>query len=230
MGSTDYAAAHQDAFQRLDGLLSGLGHHDLETVVPACPEWSVLDVARHLTGLAVDCSGETLPAADDWEEEVMDRRHVHARAAMNLADLLGEWSLAGPGFERTLANVDPRMAGAIVGEYACHEHDVRSAIGAPGARTSLCTTVATDTYINALLARVQAADLPGLRVHAGSNQWGPSPAEAQNAVSGEAFEVFRAVTGRRTAEEIWALKWRGAAEPYLPVFSAFGIPEITLGE
>jgi uncharacterized protein (TIGR03083 family) len=222
--SVDYAAAHQDAFGRLEGLLRGLDPGQLEAAVPACPEWSVLDVARHLTGLAVDCCGETLPGPEDWSEEVMDRRHVDARRSMSLEEILDEWRQAGPGFEKTLGRVDPRMAGALVGEYACHEHDIRSAIRLPGARSSLCTTVATDSYITAMIARVETTDLPALQVNAGDRRWAPPAVQADNEVSGDAFEVFRAVTGRRTSEQIAALDWRGPADLYQPVFSAFGIP------
>ena len=232
MTSIDYPAAHRDAFERLDGFFRALGDRELETTVPACPHWSVLDVARHLTGLAVDCSVETLPGPQDWEEEVMDRRHVDARRGLRRSEVLEEWREASPGFEKTLANVDPRMAGAIVGEYACHEHDVRGAVGRPGARSSLCTVVATDVFVNALLHRVGAAGLPVLQVHTSERKWGAPPGVTVNEVSGDPFELFRAITGRRTAAQIQALDWRGpgAADAYLPVFSAFGIPESAIDE
>jgi uncharacterized protein (TIGR03083 family) len=233
MTSTDYSAAHKDAFERMEGLFRTLSDRELETVVPACPHWSVLDVARHLTGLAVDCSTETLPAPEDWEEEVMDRRHVDARRDLRLSEVLAEWKKASPGFEKTLANIDPRMAGALVGEYACHEHDVRGAVGRPGARSSLGTVVATDVFVNALLHRVGAAGLPALQVHAGERVWGPAPGVAITEVGGDPFELFRTVTGRRTAEQIQALDWHspaGGGNVYLTVFSAFGIPESAIDE
>ncbi|HLG68434.1 MAG TPA: maleylpyruvate isomerase N-terminal domain-containing protein, partial [Acidimicrobiales bacterium] len=151
MGSMDHPTAHHDAFERLEGFLRGLSGPELETIVPACPRWSVLDVVRHLTGLAVDCSGDTLPGPEDWDEETMDRRHVDARGAMDLGELLEEWREASPGFEKALGRIDSSMAGLIVGEYACHEHDVRGALRRPGARGSLCVRVATDTYVDRLL-------------------------------------------------------------------------------
>lgn len=233
MTSIDYPAAHRESFERLDGFFRVLSDRELETTVPACPHWSVLDVARHLTGLAVDCSVETLPGPEDWEEEVMDRRHVDARRGLGLDEVLEEWREASPGFEKTLANVDPRMAGAIVGEYACHEQDVRGAVGRPGARSSVCTVVATDVFVNALLHRVGAAGLPTLQVHAGELTWGAPPGDAGSEVRGDSFDLFRAITGRRTAEQIRALDWRGpvgAADAYLTAFSAFGIPASAIEE
>jgi uncharacterized protein (TIGR03083 family) len=230
MDVIDYPAAHRDALERLDGFLRELDQHQRETLVPACPQWNVLDIARHLTGLAVDCSGDTLPAPADWEEETMDRRHVDARRGMTLEEVLEEWKEAGPGLEHTLGRIDPRMAGAIAGEYACHEHDVRAALHRPGARTTLCTAAAMDAYVNALLRRVEAGGLPALEVRAGDQRWGTEGGGAATQVAGDPFEIFRAVTGRRTADQIRAFEWRGDADPYLPVFSAFGVPDSPLAE
>ena len=229
MSATDYAAVHRDARPRVTELVGTLDDADLVRMVPACPGWTVLDVTRHLTGLAVDLSGETLPGPEDWVEEVMDRRHIDGRQGMSLPDVLDEWQGAAPGFEKTLGTVDARMAGAVMGEYACHEHDIRGALGRPGARTTLCTNVATDTFINAMLGRAEAAHLPALQVHAGDRRWGAPDGVAVAKVSGEPFELFRAVTGRRTVEQIRALDWDGDAEPYISVFSAFGTATASLG-
>jgi hypothetical protein len=76
MEQLDYPAAHADAFQRLVRRFGNLDDMKGEIEVPACPHWSVLDVARHRTGSAVDCSGEKLPNPEDWEEAVMDSRPV----------------------------------------------------------------------------------------------------------------------------------------------------------
>ena len=230
MNSTDYAAVHEDAFERLADLLKRLDDRDIETAVPACPGWTVLDVTRHLTGLVVDMAGETLPGPEDWVEEVMDRRHVDGRRGMSLTEVLDEWQGAAPGFEKTLTNIDGRMAGAIMGEYACHEHDIRGALGRPGARTSLCTTTATDTFLTAFIGRADAAGLPPIHVRAGDRSWGAADGQAVATLTGDPFEMFRAVTGRRTLEEIRSLGWQGDAEPYLSVFSAFGIPDTSLAE
>ncbi len=230
MSATDYAAVHRDARPRVTELVGTLDDVDLVRMVPAYPGWTVLDVTRHLTGLAVDLSGETLPGPEDWVEEVMDRRHIDGRQGMSLPDVLDEWQGAAPGFEKTLGTVDARMAGAVMGEYACHEHDIRGALGRPGARTTLCTNVATDTFINAMLGRAEAAHLPALQVHAGDRRWGAPDGVAVAKVSGEPFELFRAVTGRRTVEQIRALDWDGDAEPYISVFSAFGTATASLGE
>lgn len=108
----------------------------------------------------------------------MDRRHTDGRRGMSLTEVLDEWQGAAPGFEKTLANVDGRMAGAIMGEYACHEHDVRGALVRPGARTTLCTRVATATFLSAFLARVDTAGLQPLRVTAGARVWGAQDGRA----------------------------------------------------
>ena len=66
-------------------------------------------------------------------------------------------------FEKTLGRVVPRMAGALVGEYASTSTTSRSTIRLSGARPSLGTTGATDTCVNGLLALIETADPPAFR-------------------------------------------------------------------
>jgi hypothetical protein len=49
-------------------------------------------------------------------------------------------------------------------------------------------------------------------------------------LSGEPVEVFRAITGGRTAEQVRGLAWRAALDDYESVFSDFGWPENGLDE
>ncbi len=70
------------------------------------------------------------------------------------------------------------------------------------------------------------AGLSPLRVIAGDLDLGGDDAAAT--VTAPAFDVLRAATGRRTADEIRGFEWKGEADPYVGVFAPFPLPEAPL--
>ncbi len=52
--------------------------------------------------------------------------------------------------------------------------------------------------------------------------------DAAATVTAPAFDVLRAATGRRTADEIRGFEWKGEADPYVGVFAPFPLPEAPL--
>ena len=80
ISATDYAAVHRDAMARVTELVGTLDDADLVRMVPACPGWTVLDVTRHLTGLAVDLSGRRCQAPRaGWRRSWIDDTSTVAR-------------------------------------------------------------------------------------------------------------------------------------------------------
>jgi hypothetical protein len=49
-------------------------------------------------------------------------------------------------------------------------------------------------------------------------------------VSAEAFELFRAISGRRSADQIRAMAWDGDPEPYVSTVSPYPLPDRALIE
>ena len=86
-----YAEAYQRGQTRVVQFMDG---RDPETAVPATPEWSALDVVRHLTGLSVDLSNLVLEgfASDEWTD-----RQVSSRREMSIDEVIAEWdNIIGP--------------------------------------------------------------------------------------------------------------------------------------
>lgn len=56
----------------------------------------------------------------------------------------------------------------------------------------------------------------------GGQSWASADGEVAAALSGSAFELLRAFTGRRSVEQVVAMDWTGSPEPYLAVVNPYG--------
>lgn len=108
--------------------------------------------------------------------------------------------------------------------------------------TSAQITARKETPVGEILEefRTQAAQLAGAierrtRNSPPSSSSGPrqvarGQGEPQATVTASDFELLRALTGRRTDDEIRALEWDGDPETFLRHFSMYGHPPRSLGE
>jgi hypothetical protein len=94
-----------------------------------------------------------------------------------------------------------------------HEHDIRTALGRPGARDVDAVAIGLDF----LLPRfVEAAGAAGVSVRVEVDGGGTVGSEdAATSVSASAFELMRALTGRRSIDQVRALVWEGDPEAVL---------------
>ena len=124
------------------------------TVAPATPDWTVHDLLAHLVGVTADIVSGNLDGVgtDAWAAA-----QVEARAATACDELLAEWNEHGPVVEE-MAGQFGRAAGQLVSDATTHEHDVRGALGAPGARDS--DAVAAELRVPRPVARGAARRAP----------------------------------------------------------------------
>jgi uncharacterized protein (TIGR03083 family) len=230
-------------------LVSGLSPDDAAKRAPACPEWSVHDVVAHLSGVCADVLAGNIEgvATDPWTAA-----QVETRRDWPLDKLLAEWTDVGPQVEAMAQFFPGRVGSQWVLDLHTHEHDIRHAIGAPGAKDSEGINVGVRFLVEVgVLSGVAVRGLPPLEIRAGDQQWvagtgepaaTDDPAaldEAVTAAAGavlmggeppvadvqpqavlkvEPFELFRALTGRRSQDQIRAYDWSVDPEPYLPLF------------
>jgi uncharacterized protein (TIGR03083 family) len=210
---TVYAAGRA----RVTDLVMSIDPVQAEAPVPACPEWSVHDVVAHLTGVCADILAGNIEgvATDPWTAA-----QVAPRRSRPLDEVLKEWSEIAPQVEAFADNFPGRAADQWVADLATHEHDVRGALSRPGARDSDAIEVGLDFLVTMFLeSSLAARSLPALRVRAGERQWvvggdGDALAELEAAP----FELFRALTGRRSPAQIRGYRWDGDPAVYLPAF------------
>jgi hypothetical protein len=144
-----------------------------------------------------------------------------------MAELLAEWDEVGPAFEQALGGAPEVMAGQAVFDAMTHEHDIRLALDAPGARESGAVAVAFDW---ASEGRTRAG-LPALRFVTEAGETVAGKGDPIATVTTSRFEVVRALTGRRTADEVAAFKWEPPQPPEtLLVTDMFVLCQAPIGE
>jgi uncharacterized protein (TIGR03083 family) len=248
----DVGEVYAEGRGRVCDLVLAIDVEDADRTVPTCPEWTVGNVVSHLVGICTDVLAGNIEgiATEPWTAA-----QVRARKGRPIPELVEEWSDVGPRVE-ALADQFPGHTGAQwATDLTTHEHDIRTAVGQPGARDSRGVEIGLDFLITVgLHAAVSARGLRPLVVQAGERSWvvgtGEAPAtgteqdvvraanervaatllstapvpagglldEPAIALSAPPFELFRALTGRRSAAQIMKLDWPVDPAPYLPAF------------
>ncbi len=206
-------AAYHDLRERVTVMLAGVDDADATVIrVDACPAWTVVDIAAHLCGVTVDILDGNL---DGVATEAWTASQVERLAPLGLAGILERWAEAGPVVESLAAGFPPGAAAQMVFDATTHEHDLRNALGQPGARDADSVLVGLGFMESAMDGFVRGAGLPALEVR--SPQWSAVMGDGEPEVEVEAstFELFRSFGGRRSESQIRSLAWTGDPGPYL---------------
>lgn len=223
-----YAEAYVRGQARVVGFMDG---RDVEINVPATPEWSALDVLRHLTGVSFDVLHRNFDgfASDEWTAE-----HLILRGHMSVDEVVTEWNdIIGPAsliLDRVesldLPSALPSAAGVIspkaipamaIGDLLHHEFDLRNAYGDTEGRGSLDVQFSAAGHVKSIRGNFSTNDLPTIRVEASDSGmgWDIGRDEPVAVLTASSFELMRAIGGRRTRGEMAALGWEGDPEPFL---------------
>jgi hypothetical protein len=97
-------------------------------------------------------------------------------------------------------------------------------------RESEATSLCLESAIYWLDMRLQAKSLPALRLRTGDDEWVIGDGIPAATVTAPKFELFRALSGRRSLEQIREFSWDGDPGPYLEVFSPFDPPVAAIVE
>ena len=206
-------------------LVLALDSGQLDAQVPATPLWTVLDVFAHVTGVAADNSIGRIEGAplEPWTQ-----RQVDERRGRTPVEIESEWSALGPTVEAMLEASGPALS-AMVMDVVMHHCDVMGALGIQAPRGDeglrLCLRAA-----NAIAPRIDAAGLPSLHIRTTGLDRVLGTGDAGISVSGDSYEIVRALFGRRSLDQIAAFDWSGDPTPYLSLFSFFTPRETALVE
>ena len=209
-------------------LVNDLDEEHARLVVPACPAWTVRDLLAHLSGIAVDASKGNLVGvgSDEWTQRQLDERKD-----MSMAELLTEWDGVADQIAGALDYFPKGAASLFVGDTVTHEHDMRLPLRRPGDRNSPAVDVALEGYVRWFGRRLKDRDMPAVKLEAEGHEWVAGAGEPAITVAAPTkFDLLRALTGRRTRDEIAGLGWSGDPAPYLDAFSMYGMPPAPLGE
>ncbi|HZQ87884.1 MAG TPA: maleylpyruvate isomerase family mycothiol-dependent enzyme [Acidimicrobiales bacterium] len=221
----DFGAIYAETRERVADLTRNLAAADLEREVPATPGWRVCDVAAHLAGVAADVLAGNLPGGpgEEWTAA-----QVESRRACTIGEVLDEWADTAVELEPKIAAAGPPM-GFLVADVATHEQDVRGALRQSGFRDSAGVEAATQVMVGGVGRKLSAANL-ALRLRSGVQEWELGEGDPAVSVSADPFELFRALSGRRSITQVARWAWDGDPGPYFGLISIFPLRATDLVE
>jgi uncharacterized protein (TIGR03083 family) len=202
---------YQETRQRIVELMSGVDDPAWSAAVAACPGWSVRDVVAHLAAVAEDSVHGRLAGPPTDEETAAQ---IARFSEDDMAGILAAWTDAASQLEHMAqtAGVKPPLGDVVV-----HEHDIRDAVGRPGARDFAAVWCASDLLLTSLRTPVPLC----VTVEDGEYRSGPDgPAEIQLRTT--RFEALRWRTGRRSRAQLAAMNWSGDPTPVIDHLYIFG--------
>jgi uncharacterized protein (TIGR03083 family) len=211
-----YLDAYAALRERVAGVVDANGWG---AAVPACPGWDVRDVLAHLTGLCEDWVDHRLGgyASAAWTASQVSRY-----ATSTGAQLLQRWAELAEQFTRLEedAVMGPPVRWAF-GDAVIHEADIRGAVSAgrvpyDAVLLGMHGSIARwrDVLANAGLSLVVRP--PDAR------EWSLLTAQDHEVVfvAPPLYELFRALAGRRSREQVRAWSWSRDSQPFI----AAGLP------
>lgn len=212
-----YGPAYAGVRERTSALLRAATTEQLAAVAPATPEWTVKDILGHMVGVPTDVlAGRTDGIATDaWTEAQVTRYR-----AVDVETAIAEWDEASAVVEPMIADFGV-MAGQAVLDVVTHEHDIRHALDAAGARDSDAVFIGSAWAAQWIGKRTADEGHGTLRVETDlwSHTFGTD--EPTTTLRTSAFEVLRAATGRRSEAQIASYAWDGPARADLVVLAIF---------
>jgi len=210
------AETYQRAHDRIVDLVT---EKDADVEVPTTPGWTIKDLIAHQADLlAAYKRGDPKEAfSPGWGDRGVKERHDQS-----LQECISEWNahIDDPGdiFESP-------MATTAVSDVLAHEQDIRNALGKPGARDEEGMVPSIEMALSFIEKKAESAEVPPLRIVTDDidKQLGKGDPEVELRTS--TFDLFRALHGRRTLDQMRALKWQGDPEPWLPLLPIFGPTE-----
>lgn len=204
------ATLFRDVRGRVIDLAGRLDGTQLASTVPACPKWTIRDLLAHLAGGTADVVGGNLDGApgDAWTAA-----HVAARSARGVPELLEELAELGPRWEE-IARRGEHPNFIVRNPFldsGVHEADLHAALGLPRPPEEVSRAIA-DTVLPRLAGKF--ADAGTFTVITPEREFRLGTGEETATVMVDAYELSRALFGRRSRAQIEAWEWTGAPGPF----------------
>jgi uncharacterized protein (TIGR03083 family) len=226
IGNPDVGEVYRELRERINELCTGLSAQDWERITPHCPDWTVRQTLAHLAGVVDDGINGNLAgvATEPWTA-----LHVTKRADRSGEEILEEWNTWAPFVEDRATNIGLGFA-QMVFDAVTHEHDLRFALGKPGARDSEALRIGLTFFQARLPGSAERAGVLCPQIIADGTPLFANPAPGALTLTGSLFDVVRSIGSRRTLDEIASLNWSGDPRALMSALLPFAPPSTALGE
>ena len=243
----DMPAAYEQGRARITELLRDGGSEVAKLRVPACPAWTVKDLIAHLQHVAEEYSAghyvyRTLEFDQPARYDDVDRNArneawadagVAARQDRSLDELLDAWESSAGDLYRMMttesALPDPHenemLAWAALGDFAIHYQDLHGALHLAADRDAYCAKLGFATL--PIMFAAHASTVPGVRplrliTARGEVVIGRGSDDAEiPSLEVDWFELYRAMSGRRTRQQVQSLLGPLDSKLYIEAFTLY---------
>ena len=170
-------------------------------MVPACPAWAVRDVVGHVVGVAEDLfAGLNGPFNDKQTAQQVDRHRDD-----DFAQLLDHWAETARPWEQGLS----ATPGPPLLDLVTHEHDIRGALGQPGARDDEAVRIISERLLHFEPPVPLTIEVEDAVVRLGPS--GDDPIVLRTT----RWELIRWRMGRRSRKQLAGMDWSADTGPLL---------------
>lgn len=219
---------------RIVDLVSSLSDEDSNRPVPACPAWTVRDLLAHVAGIATEISEGNPPSGDSqaWVDAIVDDRR-----SQSIDELIDEWQLSGPVFEK-MAATTKRLSVPLSYDTVVHEHDLRHALGVPGARDSSGVLAAMHVGVWLMTNDLKRHGFGSVTFHAGGRDWHCGEGDLRLSLDLDVsqkyvtpvWELLRLTGSRRSLAQMMRYDWQGDSEDGIAALLHMDMPASDLDE
>ncbi len=226
IGNPDVGQTYCELRERVSQLCTGLSAQEWERVTPHCPDWTVRQTLAHLAGVVDDGINGNLEgvATDPWTAA-----QIAKRADKSGEEILDEWNTWAPFVEDRATNIGLGFA-QLVFDAVTHEHDMRFALGKPGARDSQALRIGLTFFQSRLPTSAEKAGVLCPQIIVDGTPLFANPAPGSLTLTASLFDVIRSLGSRRTLDEIASLNWSSDPMSVVSVLLPFSPPATALGE
>jgi hypothetical protein len=220
---TELFPAYDATRTRMLELARAAGPETLNATVPACPDWTTLQLITHCVSMPAALGAGDFPTGDlnEWIDKILTDR-----ADSSLDDLATEWV----GANDTINEMVNGGGAVLFDDLVVHEHDLRGALGLPD-HSALDAAISVPRSLDSCVAALETAGLGSIEVRSGSDIWRSHDAEPGWVLEVSPWEAVRVLYSRRTADELRALGGSDNIDAYIAVLDAhLPLPMVSLNE
>ena len=208
---------------RMLELARSVGPDALTATVPACPDWTALQLITHCTSMPAALGAGDFPTGDlnEWINKILTDR-----SGASLDELAVEWI----GANETINGMVSGGGAVLFDDLVVHEHDLRAALSAPD-HSALDASISVPRSLESCVAALEEAGLGSIEVRSAEGTWRSHDAEPGWVLEVSPWEAVRVIYSRRTADELRAIGGSDNIEAYISVLNAhLPLPTSSLGE
>jgi hypothetical protein len=220
---TDLFVAYDTTRSRMLDLARSAGPDALTAIVPACPDWTALQLITHCVSMPAALGAGDYPSGgtDDWIDRILNDRAGHS-----LDQLAEEWV----GADDTIAGMVGGGGAVLFDDLVVHEHDLRGALGIPD-HSALDPNISVPRALDSAVAALVEGGLGSIEVRSEAGAWRSHDAEIGWVLEVGPWEAVRVLYSRRTADELRALGGSDTIEDYIAIIDAhLPLPTSSLNE